>query len=110
MERELYTRFTEMMFEREREADVRELWDSAVAKQLSYQPGFQTAMIFLRPGEALSTCWAFTVWDSEEDFERFYTGDHDNILGPIKNSGLRRTNRDELELLQWFLPTTKDGS
>lgn len=98
-----------MMFERDREQAVRDLWDSAVAKQLSYQKGFKTALIFMKPGEMLSTCWAFTVWESEEDFERFYAGDHDNVLEPIMSAGLRRTDRAQLEMLQWFMPSTKDA-
>jgi quinol monooxygenase YgiN len=96
----MYSRYTEFQFDADRRDDVYRFWQTVAVPSAARQPGWRAAYI-LASDEQDGVLRTFTVWDSADDFQRYYASPEHQVLGAgIKASGLRGVARDGLDA--WF--------
>lgn len=100
----MYARNTDLPYEPGRQADVRAFWASDDVKTIAEQPGFKLSVVMDSREEGESKVRAMTVWDSPEDFERFFHGDHVSLNQPMRDAGMNVTARAALDVISWITP------
>lgn len=101
----MYARYTEMEFDTDDRERVLAVWSEVGIPSASTQAGWRGATI-LESEERPGTLRMVTLWDSQADFERYYTGSqHEGLSAAIKASGMRGKLRDGLTAHHAATPT-----
>jgi quinol monooxygenase YgiN len=104
----MYSRYTEFQFDADRRDDVHRFWETIAVPSAARQPGWRAAYI-LASEEQPGVLRTITVWESPEDFQRYYTSPEHQVLGDgIRASGLRGVARDGLDA--WFGETAPEAA
>jgi quinol monooxygenase YgiN len=92
----MYARYTEFEFDAQDRDRVLAVWSEVGIPSASQQPGWRGATI-LESQDSPGLLRLVTLWDSAEDFERYYAApDHVGLSEAIKGSGMRGRVRDGL--------------
>jgi heme-degrading monooxygenase HmoA len=92
----MYARYTEMEFDTDQRQQVLAVWRDIGVPSASRQPGWRGAII-LESEEDDGRLRMVTLWDTQTDFENYYTGtEHEALSAAIKGAGMRGKVRDGL--------------
>lgn len=97
----MYSRYSAFVFDEADRKKVLDFWEGFGVPSASRQEGFRGALI-LESAETPGRIRTVTVWESKEDFDRYYASDEHRKLGAaIRESGLKIDDRDGLNVLFW---------
>ena len=99
---------TRLQHAAENTEEVFAFWRSKKAQVIAQQPGFRASLILSSTDTDSPQCTAVTVWDSPEDFERFYDGDHVSLNEPIQRVGMQVESREALDVVAWTSPEAEE--
>ena len=92
----MYARYTEFEFDADDRDRVLAAWEEVGIPSASQQPGWRGATI-LESQDNPGLLRLVTLWESPEDFERYYAApEHIGLSEAIKSSGMRGRVRDGL--------------
>lgn len=96
----MYSRYTEFRFEPAGREGVLAFWETVALPSAAAQPGWRAAYILESlEAEGEGVLRTFTLWDERADFERYRSApEHDRLGAGIRDSGLRITERDGLDV------------
>lgn len=95
----MYSRYTSFHFDEANRKAVLDFWENVGVPSAGRQEGWRGGLI-VESVETPGKLWTVTLWESEEDFDRYYASDEHQELGAgIRNSGLKVEDRDGLNVL-----------
>jgi quinol monooxygenase YgiN len=95
----MYARYTEFEFDAADRERVLAVWSEIGIPSASRQPGWRGATI-LESEDTPGLLRLVTLWESRDDFERYYAlPEHGPLTAAIKGSGMRGRARDGLNAL-----------
>ncbi len=95
----MYSRYTSFHFDEGNRKAVLDFWENVGVPSAGRQEGWRGGLI-VESVEPPGRLRAGTLWESKEDFDRYYASDEHKVLGAgIRKSGLKIEDRDGLHVL-----------